>query len=324
MLEIDSSSEIKLSGADIYFDSARAVPLSFVTSANVENVPESAKIIATPETVRILGKKIRSSDVLSSPYGRRFTLGSHSIELIPSGHMLGAAQVVVEKDGKRLVYAGSFKLKNPPSARHAEIRRCDTLVVNCGYGAPKFVFPRPEAVMRSVLEFVNEAFFEDKTPVVLVNPVGKAQDLAIFLGERNVELVLHPSIAKVLGAYGELGVGIPGYGGVRRKRFRNKVLLAPFHYRDSAVVEGLERKKVAAVSGGAMENGTLVRSSFRAEVAFPLTNHAGYDEILDYLSISRPQELVLEGNFTGELLKTLRSDGWNVRPVKKPSQLTLF
>lgn len=324
MLEINSSSEIKLSGTDVYFDSPRAVPLSFVTSANVENVPESAKIIATPETVKILGKKIRSSDVLSSPYGRRFTLGSHSIELIPSGHMLGAAQVVVEKDGKRLVYAGSFKLKNPPSARHAEIRRCDTLVVNCSYGAPKLVFPRPEAVMRSVLEFVNEAFFEDKTPVVLVNPVGKAQDLAIFLGERNVELVLHPSIAKVLGAYGELGVGIPEHGGVRRKRFRNRVLLAPFHYRDSAVVEGLERKKVAAVSGGSMENGTLVRSAFRAEVAFPLTNHAGYDEILDYLSISRPEELVLEGNFTEQLLKTLRSDGWNVRPVKKPSQLTLF
>lgn len=324
MLEIDSSSETRLSGTDVYFDSRRAVPLSFVTSANVENLPVSGKIIATPETIRLLGKKIRSPDVLPSPYGKPFALGRHTIELIPSGHMLGAAQVVVEKDGKRLVYAGSFKLKNAPSARHAELRRCDTLVVNCAYGSSKLVFPRPEAVMRSVLEFVNEAFFEDKTPVILVNPVGKAQDLAIFLGERNVELSLHPSIAKTLGAYGELGVGIPDYGGIKRKHFRNKALLAPFHYRDSPVVENLERKKVAAVSGGAMENGAMVRSSFRAEVAFPLTNHAGYDEILDYLSISRPEEIVLEGNFGDDLTRALRSEGWNVKPVRNPSQLALF
>ena len=100
MLEINSSSEIKLSGTDIYFDSKRAVPLSFVSSANVGRLPRSEKIIATPQTVKLLGKKIKGSAVLSSPYGKPFTLGSYSIELIPSGQMLGGAQLVVEKDGR--------------------------------------------------------------------------------------------------------------------------------------------------------------------------------------------------------------------------------
>ena len=75
MLEISSSSEIKLAGTDIYFDSKRAVPLSFISSANLSKLPRSEKIIATPETIKLLGKKIKGSAVLSSPYGKPFHPG---------------------------------------------------------------------------------------------------------------------------------------------------------------------------------------------------------------------------------------------------------
>ena len=324
MLEISSSSEIKLSGTDIYFDSQRAVPLSFVSSANINSLPRSDKIIATPETVKLLGKKIKDSAVLSSPYGKPFTLGNYSIELIPSGQMLGAAQVVVEKDGKRIVYAGGFKLKNTATAGYAELRRCDTLIVDCAYGASKLVFPLPEAVMESIFEFINRTLFEDNIPVILINPIGKAQDLIIFLGEREVEISLHPAMAKTLRLYEELGVRIPLYGGIKRKHFKNKVLIAPLSYRNSAVVERLKKKKVAVVSGRSMENGVLMRSALRAEVAFPLTNHWGYDEISEYLEVSRPESVIIRGNFSDSLTNGLKKDGWNVTALKKPRQLALF
>ena len=324
MLEISSSSEIKLAGTDIYFDSKRAVPLSFVSSANFNKLPRSEKIIATPETIKLLGKKIKSSAVLSSPYGKPFTLGSYSIELIPSGQMLGAAQVVVEKDGKRIIYAGGFKLKNTSTAGYAELRRCDTLVVNCAYGAPKFIFPPPEVVMESIFEFINRTLFEDNVPVILINPMGKAQDLIIFLGERDIEMSLHPAMVKTLRLYEELGVKIPPYGGIKRKHFKNKVLIAPLSYRDSAVVENLQRKKVAVISGRSMENGTFIRSALRAEVAFPLSNHFGYDEISEYLGVSRPGNVIIRGNFGDSFTEGLEKGGWNITAFKKPRQLELF
>ena len=324
MLEISSSSEIKLSGTDIYFDSKRAVPLSFVSSANVERLPRSEKIIATPETIKLLGKKIKGSAVLSSPYGKTFTLGSYTIELIPSGQMLGAAQVVVEKDGQRIVYAGGFKLKNTGTAGYAELRRCDTLIVDCAYGAPKFIFPPPEAVMESIFEFINRTFFEDSIPVILINPMGKAQDLIIFLGVREVEMSLHPAMSKTLRLYEELGVRIPPYGGIKRKHFKNNVLIAPLSYRNSAVVERLKKKRVAVVSGHSMENGAFMRSALRAEVAFPLSNHWGYDEISEYLNVSRPENVIIRGNFSDSLTNGLKKDGWNVTALKKPRQLALF
>ena len=230
----------------------------------------------------------------------------------------------MKKTGRRIVYAGGFKLKNTATAGYAELRRCDTLVVDCAYGAPKFIFPPPEIVMESIFEFVNRTLFEDKVPVILVNPLGKAQDLIIFLGERDVELSLHPAMIKTLRLYEELGVRIPPYGGIKRKHFKNNVLIAPLSYRDSAVVENLKRKKVAVISGRSMENGAFVRSALRAEVAFPLSNHFGYDEISEYLGVSRPENVIVRGNFSDSFTEGLEKDGWSVTAFKKPRQLALF
>ena len=231
---------------------------------------------------------------------------------------------VVEKDGQRIVYAGGFKLKNTGTAGYAELRRCDTLIVDCAYGAPKFIFPPPEAVMESIFEFINRTFFEDSIPVILINPMGKAQDLIIFLGVREVEMSLHPAMSKTLRLYEELGVRIPPYGGIKRKHFKNNVLIAPLSYRNSAVVERLKKKRVAVVSGHSMENGALMRSALRAEVAFPLSNHWGYDEISEYLNVSRPENVIIRGNFSDSLTNGLKKDGWNVTALKKPRQLALF
>ena len=73
-----------------------------------------------------------------------------------------------------------------------------------------------------------------------------------------------------------------------------------------------------------MENGAFMRSSLRAEVAFPLSNHWGYDEISEYLDVSRPESVIIRGDFSDSLTDGLKKDGWNVTALKKPRQLALF
>ena len=73
-----------------------------------------------------------------------------------------------------------------------------------------------------------------------------------------------------------------------------------------------------------MENGTFVRSALRAEVAFPLSNHFGYDEISEYLGVSRPGNVIIRGNFGDSFTEGLKKDGWNITAFKKPRQLALF
>lgn len=324
MQGIDTTDGIRLSGTDLYFDSEKKVPLSFISNANVNSLPNHKKIIATPETIKLLGNKIKNSVVLSCPYNKPFTLGKAQIELIPSGYILGGSQIVVEEDGKRLVYTGDFKLRYSKTAEYIEMRRCDTLVMKCIYGLPKFSFPETEVVMESILDFIRETLSAGKIPIVVVDKMGKAQDLITYLGDRSFDMCLHPTIVKVLKLYEELGVKFPYYENLKRKNLKNKVVIIPPYFRGSNFIENIQNKKVCVVMGWSMDNGAFVRSAFKADVAFPLSNHAGYEELLQYVDVAKPKEIFLVDGFSIEFARTLNKYGYNAKPLKSPTQLNLF
>src|SRR4051812_34139303 len=66
------------------------------------------KILTTETTLALLGTagdRLRPH-TLTAAYGRPFTLGSMRLELFPSGHLPGAASLLCEREGRRIVYAG--------------------------------------------------------------------------------------------------------------------------------------------------------------------------------------------------------------------------
>ncbi|MGC4116782.1 MAG: hypothetical protein QM765_19930 [Myxococcales bacterium] len=74
------------------------------------------------------------SNVLPLDYASPVEIGRWRLKLISSGHMLGAAQVLVERDdGLRLGYSGDFHWPID------EAIRCDELVVDSTYGSPRSV-----------------------------------------------------------------------------------------------------------------------------------------------------------------------------------------
>ena len=109
---IEYNKEINLKGTGLWFDSKKKAGLSFISNANIDKFTPSEKIIATPETIKFLDKKIKKSVVLACPFYRPFALGNLQVELVPSGHMLGYSQIIVDKDYKTLIYTGDINLNN--------------------------------------------------------------------------------------------------------------------------------------------------------------------------------------------------------------------
>ena len=48
---------VHLGGTDLWFDAKKKVNLSFISNANLSPVPHHDRIIATPETLKLLEKK---------------------------------------------------------------------------------------------------------------------------------------------------------------------------------------------------------------------------------------------------------------------------
>jgi len=320
---IEYKDGIHLKKTDLWFDSKRKAPLSFISSAGFNKFGSHKKIIATPQTIRLLGKRIRDSVVLPCPFNRPFSLGRVQVELLPSGSMLGASQILVDFDGKRIGYTGDLNLRSSETSDQVLPMHCDILVMKCTYGSPNHIFPPAEEVIESIRAFIDDSFSSGYAPVLLVNHLGSAQDLAKVLGQGGYELSLHKSIFDVIKIYEEFGIGFLNYESFDPMKIEKKVILLPLFARDSDTLEGIEDKRLGVVTGWALDR-VSVKSAFRADEAFPLSNHSGFDELISYVEIVKPSEVYVVNGFSVEFSMSLIRRGFDAKPLETPSQLKLL
>ena len=324
MCEIYYDEGIKIGGTDLWFDAKKRVNLSFISHANIPSLPEHDRIIATPETLKLLERKGSKSIALSCPYNRPFTLGNACIELIPSGYSLGSSQIVAEINNRRIVYTGDLKIRSSLTSNFIEIRRCDVLIMKCRYGLPEFYFPPHEELSNQIYEFSKESLYFNYTPVIFIDIFGKAQDLIAYIGNKNLNLSIHKSIYKYVQLYRELGVEFKNAEKYKAKDSRKKVLVFPLHKRTLKQIEQINKKRTCVVTGLAKGNEKVVQSTFKVDTAFAMSNHAGYDELVQYVEIVKPKEIFLIEGHSVEFANKLNSLGYNARPIESQIQLKLL
>lgn len=324
MCDIIYDEGIHLGGTDLWFDAKKKVNLSFISNANIPSVPHHDRIIATPETLKLIEGRTKNSIVLSCPYNRPFTIGKTKIELIPSGYSLGSSQIVAEIKDKRVVYTGDLKVRYSATSKFIEIRRCDVLIMKCRYGHPKFHFPPDEEVSEKIYEFIKESFYFNYVPVVFIDVFGKAQDLIHYLGNRNLKMSIHRSIYKYLEPYSGFGFEFKNAERFKSSDIKRKVLIFPIHRRTTKNIEKIEKKRTCVVTGLAVDNQNVIKSTFKVDSAFAMSNHAGYDELVQYVEIVKPKEVYLIEGFCVEFANKLKGLGYNAKPIENPIQLKLI
>jgi len=295
-----------------------------MSSPNVSPIPRHERIIATPGTLGFIEGRTKNSVVLSCPYNRPFTLGNIRIELIPSGYMLGSSQIVVEHNDKRIIYTGDLKLRYSPTADYIELRRCDYLLIKCRYGISKYLFPPDKDTMKSIYEFVKESIYFGYIPVIIIEPYGKTQDLILYLLENKIQLSLHRSILNVVKVYEQSGFDFTGCSGININKLEGKVVMVPPQTRGSNLINKIRKKRVAAVMGWSLDIENEIKEVFDADFVFPLSNHAGYDELIQYIQITSPEKIFLLGTYSMQFSRTLKNMGFDAIPLDTPKQLKFF
>ena len=324
MCDVIYDEGIHLCGTDLWFDAKKKVNLSFISNANISSLPHHDRIIATPETLKLIEGKTRNSIELCCPYNRPFTIGNTKIELIPSGYSLGSSQIVTEIKGKRVIYTGDLKVRYSATSKFIEIRRCDVLIMKCRYGHPKFHFPPEEEINEKIYEFIKESLYFNYVPVIFIDEFGKAQDLILFLGNKNLNLSVHRSIFKYLEPYSEFGFEFKNAEKFSVNNIKRKVLVFPIHRRTAKNIEKIEKKRTCVVTGLAADNQKVIESAFKVDTSFAMSNHAGYDELVQYVEIVKPKEVYLIEGFCAEFANKLKGLGYNAKPIENPVQLKLI
>lgn len=118
------------------------------------------------------------------PYNKLFPLGRHfSFKLLPSGHIIGSAMVLLKYGRRHLLYTGDFNTRETSllQACRAPREKIDVLVSESTYGSRKDSLPSLKAVSKDFADAVNGTFLLGGKVLVPVFAVGRGQELMLVL-----------------------------------------------------------------------------------------------------------------------------------------------
>ena len=77
--------------------------------------------------------------------------------------------------------------------------------------------------------------------------------------------------------------------------------------------------RTAVITGWAVDSSTKYRA--RCDAAFPLSDHAGFDDLLTFVERVQPKRILTLHGFAREFAATLRERGWDALAIGQGNQL---
>lgn len=320
MFEVDDKG-IRITGSEFYLDGRKKTPLSFVSHAHSDHVRRHEQIIATPPTISLAKLKNRKISAIPLEYHQKYYVDDVSIELLPSGHMLGAAQALIERDGLKLIYTGDFKPGKNLAADAIEVRPANILIMESTFGAPQFIFPKEWEIIERLTKFIEKCFQHGIVPVIMGYALGKSQEALKMLGDLNYHLSIHPSIALVTAVYEQHGITFKNYQVYHGEDLRERILMVPPHLARSHAVTKIWRTRKLILTGWAAEPNAKYR--YGADEALAFSDHADFNQLIEFVHQVQPERVFITHGYDS-FVHHLRKQGFKADLLEETPQLSLF
>lgn len=164
---------------DFFVDPIYPVNCALITHGHGDHARSGHKqVIAHHATIGIM--KIRygedcASQFLALNYYEKINVKDVEIYLLPAGHILGSAQVIITYKGFRLTVSGDYKRAYDPTCDRFVVEACDIFITEATFSLPVFKHPPIELEIKKLLDSLNA--FPERCHLLGVYALGKAQRL---------------------------------------------------------------------------------------------------------------------------------------------------
>jgi Cft2 family RNA processing exonuclease len=322
--EIEHRDGIWLPQAGWWLDAKTGKERCFVSHAHSDHIARHRTVLCSAATARLMAARLGSSrrEVLTLPFGEPQRLGFDlEATLHPAGHILGSSQLLLENEHGRLLFTGDFKLKPGLSCEPCATPRADVLIMETTFGWRNYSFPPAGETHGRIAEFCRETLAARKVPVLFAYSLGKSQEVLAGLRDTGLAIMLAPASFNMTRVCEELGASFPEYSLLDPLRCAGHVVIGPPAYGNDDWFRALPNCRTAVISGWAADAGAAYR--FRANAAFPLSDHADHADLLAFVRAVNPTLVFTMHGFAREFASDLRALGIEAWALGLPNQLDL-
>jgi putative mRNA 3-end processing factor len=285
---------IHVAPADCWIDPSRAVPRALVTHGHGDHARGGhGQTIATPPTLAIMELRYATRDGATPvEYGETVRLGGGvDATYLPAGHVLGSAQILLERAGERVVVTGDYKRRPDPTCPPFEVTPCDIFITEATFGLPVFCHPPVSQEIAKLLIALRD--HPESCVLVGAYALGKAQRLIAELRAAGHAdpIYLHGAMERMCRLYEDFGVDL---GDLRlvsdqsKDQLRGAIVICP----PGALNDRWSRRlpdPITAMASGWMRVRQRARQR-NVELPLIISDHADWGELTRTIEEVNPAE----------------------------------
>ncbi len=285
-----TSNGLYCAAGDFYLDPLKPVQTAVISHAHADHaIAGHHQVYATAATLAFMDLRYGKNSGKtknSVPFHQSFKLKEVQITLIPAGHILGSAQVLMEFEGIKYLYTGDFKLQPDATCEMLEWAKADVLITETTFANPKTKHPDQVAGIQKLNDIPSNILLG-------AYALGKSQRLIQLINQfcPEKEILVHRNIEPLNRIYEKFGFLKAKYRLYDRKSIKTKnnfiYLVPPFTFHSYIRATGLRR-----IFASGWEN-----LQTNAQDSLYISDHADWDDILLLISKVQPQQVwTLHGN----------------------------
>jgi putative mRNA 3-end processing factor len=307
---------------DFYIDPVRPVARAVITHGHSDHARAGhGAVVATSETLAIMAARYGEDFAGATEalrYGQSIERDGVDVTLVPAGHVLGSAQVVVRHKGMTLVVSGDYKRRRDPTCPPFEPVACDVFVTEATFGIPVFAFPDASDEIARLLKSVVQ--FPERTHLVGAYALGKAQRIIRLLREAGYEqpIYVHGAMQSMNALYERFGIDLghlepATVEKAKKKDFAGAIVIAP----PSSIDDRWSRRfadPLPAFASGWMRVRARARQR-QVELPLVISDHADWNELTETIEEIKPGELWITHGGEEALLRWCELRGQKARAL---------
>ena len=288
--------------------------INFISHAHIDHLPNGGNgtILASNETNEIA--KLRGFSFSAIDNMENFSL-------IDTGHILGSKGILFDD----IFYTGDITLRNRGFLKGAKIPKCKTLITECTFGLPEFVFPEVSDIVKQVNEIISSLYSKGKPVLLLGYELGKSQTISQLFSNWD-PLYYHDSVKKMNDLHRNLGMPLKdamGHSEAESKGLLEKkpwVMVAPMMNAKSHFIQHMRTKYDAVTIGfSGWANSKKFPYSRGTDYSIPLSDHCDYNELIKMVNQSGADRVYTIHGFVEEFARDLRQQGISAQPLRESS-----